>query len=274
MVDRLRFRFLKTGKDQFTDGVKFISFLRFLKQLVENWDERNRLLTLRHYLKKWDDKAKKLKERDDALDRAMDEINKRILTNTIDTMNNACVSAKPLKSIPVARAYDVFDRLRKQYYDWVKLRELWMQLMEKYMVNAEQRLNDLLRKKIRQWRDKAKKMTEEAAKRRIAKWLEERYRIANARKNWIDLATKYDLFCNNRLLYEIRKRLAQFAKARDMVDRLNYLGENINDSIDNFNEITEDVNDAIDTIQEIGDGISDAKDELEDILTFILRFRR
>ena len=137
-------------------------------------------------------------------------------------MNNACVSAKPLKAIPVARAYDVFDRLRKQYYDWVKLRELWMQLMEKYMVNAEQRLNDLLRKKIRQWRDKAKKMTEEAAKRRIAKWLEERYRIANARKNWIDLATKYDLFCNNRLLYEIRRRLAQFAKARDMIDRLRF----------------------------------------------------
>ena len=77
MIDRLRFRFLKTGKDQFTDGVKFISFLRFLKQLVENWDERNRLLTLRHYLKKWADKARKLKERDDALDRAMDEINKR-----------------------------------------------------------------------------------------------------------------------------------------------------------------------------------------------------
>ena len=75
---------------------------------------------------------------------------------------------------------------------------------------------------IRQWRDKAKKMTEEAAKRRIAKWLEERYRIANARKNWIDLATKYDLFMNNRLLYEIRRRLAQFAKARDMVDRLRF----------------------------------------------------
>ena len=62
-----------------------------MKKLIEEWDERNRLLTLRHFLKKWDNKAKKLKARDEALDKAMEEINKRTLTNTINTVNGACL---------------------------------------------------------------------------------------------------------------------------------------------------------------------------------------
>ena len=148
MVDKLRFRFLKTGKDQFCDGVKFMNFLNFLKQLVENWNDRNKLLALRHYFNKWADKARKLKEREDALNKAMDEINKRILTGTVDILTNAMISSKPLKAIPVARAYDVFDRLRTQYRDWYKLRGGWMELMEKYMTDAEKRFNDLIKRKI------------------------------------------------------------------------------------------------------------------------------
>jgi hypothetical protein len=48
--------------------------IKFLKRLFENWDDRNRLLILRKYLKKWNDKARKLKEREDRLKDALDEI--------------------------------------------------------------------------------------------------------------------------------------------------------------------------------------------------------
>ena len=77
LTDKLRYRFTKTGKDQLKEGVDYITLLKFLKKLFENWDDRNRLLILRKYLKKWNDKARKLKEREDRLKDALDEIEKR-----------------------------------------------------------------------------------------------------------------------------------------------------------------------------------------------------
>ena len=39
---------------------------------------------------------------------------------------------QPVRALPVARAYDFFDRLNKKYDDWKRMRELFMKLMEKY----------------------------------------------------------------------------------------------------------------------------------------------
>ena len=83
LTDKLRFRFTKTGYDQFKEGVDYITLLKFLKRLFENWDDRNRLLILRKYLKKWNDKARKLKEREDRLKDALDEIEKRQKDNLL-----------------------------------------------------------------------------------------------------------------------------------------------------------------------------------------------
>jgi hypothetical protein len=48
LTDKLRFRFTKTGYDQFKEGVDYITLLKFLKTLFENWDDRNKLALLRH----------------------------------------------------------------------------------------------------------------------------------------------------------------------------------------------------------------------------------
>ena len=95
-----------------------------------------------------------------------------------------------------------------------------MRLVRRYIGTADELRMNLLRRKLRQWRDNAHKLTEEAAKNRIARWTEERYRLANARKNWKDLADKYDMFINNRLLYEIRKRLRNYALLKDLTGKL------------------------------------------------------
>ena len=115
LADKLRYRFTKTGKDQFKEGVNYITILRFLKTLFENWDDRNRLIILRRYLRKWNDKAKKLKLREESLLDAFDTINLKNLTDATNTVKDVSIIKQIEKAIPVARAYDFFDRLRKIY---------------------------------------------------------------------------------------------------------------------------------------------------------------
>ena len=76
--------------------------------------------------------VKKLKQRDDALDRAMKEVDKKILDNTITTFTDACQAQKVLKAVPAARAADFFTQLRKVWGDWDKYRRRNMALMGKY----------------------------------------------------------------------------------------------------------------------------------------------
>ena len=67
----------------------------------------------------------------------------------------------------------------------------------------EKRLN-YLKRKLLQWKDKAKKMTKEVSGNRIAKWTLDAYKFATARKNWIDIADKYDIYINNSLTFQIK----------------------------------------------------------------------
>ena len=188
LAKNLKNKIRKDGLDQLKDGIDFLNLLKFLKTLFENWDERNRLVLLRHYLRKWNDKARKLKNRDKKTKKAMDEIEKRQLINDVDTIANACLCKKLTDSIPVARTYDFFDKLRDLANRRNKMYGLRTELLTRLIDKLSRYSMDNLRRKLRQWNDTAKKMKEEAAKNRIARWTEERYRIANARKNWRKLA--------------------------------------------------------------------------------------
>ena len=234
LADTIDSAFKKPLIDQLKDGADWVSLLKFLKNLFDDWDDRNRLLILRNYLNKWNDKAKKLKDRDDALDRALNDLEKRILINDINKVADASVTQQVVRSVPVARAFDFLDRMKKQYDLWNKLYAKFLKFLEKYIGTADEVRNNLLRRKLRQWRDNAHKLTEEAAKNRIARWTEERYRLANARKNWKDLADKYDMFINNRLLYDIRKRLRNYGLLKDLTDKLRNRFEKTGD--DQFKE--------------------------------------
>ena len=109
-----------------------------VKNLIENWDDRNRLLTLRHYLNKWNNKARKLKERDDKLNDALNHVDKRVLINSIDTISNACVTKQVVRAVPLGRIQDFLDRLRKNYELRMKLYQLFLKFMKRYIGTAEE----------------------------------------------------------------------------------------------------------------------------------------
>ena len=113
LADKLRNRFTKAGNDQFKEGVKHLILLKYLKKLFEDVDEINRLLLLKYYLNKWNNKAKKLKQREDYLREAFDTINLKNLIDATNTVKDASIVKKVDSAIPVARSYDFFDRLRK-----------------------------------------------------------------------------------------------------------------------------------------------------------------
>ena len=93
-------------------------------------------------------------------------------------------------------------------------------MLRKRIISTTKHYNDLLRNKLRQGLDKAKKIRDNAAKNRIAQWIEERYRIINARKNWKKLSNLYDLYMNKKPIYELRKRLIKYKTLEDLTNKL------------------------------------------------------
>ena len=86
LTNKIRNRFTKTGKDQFKEGIDYALLLKYLKKIFENVDEVNRLLSLKEYLHKWNNKAKKLKNRENKLKKGINEIEKRQLINDVNTI--------------------------------------------------------------------------------------------------------------------------------------------------------------------------------------------
>ena len=77
-----------------------------------------------------------------------------------------------------------------------------------------------LKRKLIQWKENAKKITKEVARTKIARWAIERNRIANARKNWRDMSNKYDMYVNKTALFQLKQRLRNWLKLRDMTETL------------------------------------------------------
>ena len=77
-----------------------------------------------------------------------------------------------------------------------------------------------LKRKLLQWNNNAKLISKEAGRNRLARWTEKTYKTAVARKNWKDLADKYDMFINKSYLYQLKTRLRNWLKLRDMAEKL------------------------------------------------------
>ena len=164
----------------------------------------------------------KLKKRDDKLRDAMDEMEKRQLINDVNTVADVSLCKRITDSIVVARAYDFYNKLKeidqRRRNIFKQRNELIRILIEKLTESNE----DILRRILRKWNDKAQKIKDEAAKKRIAKWTEDTYRIANARKNWKKLVDLYEIYTNKRPLYEIRKRLIKYITLKDLRNKLKH----------------------------------------------------
>ena len=220
LYDSIDKKIKKDGINQLKQGNKWLKLLGILNKIFDNQFWKNRENILRKYLYKWEENTRKLQLRDEALDRALEEINKRILVSNVDIMSDAMCSEKIIRSVPLARTKDFLEKLKNKYKLWKILYRKLLKLLRKYIDNGEDLKKNLLRKKLRQWLKNALKKQQENAKSRIARWIENRYRIANARKNWKKLVDKYDLYKNNGDLNYIRKKLKNYALLKSLTKKL------------------------------------------------------
>ena len=94
--------------------------------------------------------------------------------------------------------------------------------MGKYIESEDDKRINYLKRKLLQWRDNAKKATKEASGNRIARWTKDAYKFAVARKNWKDMSNKYDMFVNKTALFQLKSRLRNWLKLRDMAEKLRH----------------------------------------------------
>ena len=220
LMDNVNDKIKRDGLKQLKDGDYWLRILEILRKIFGEQDDRNNDKIKRRYLLRWIEKTRRLRDRENKLNDALNEIEKRQLINDVNVIANASLIKKFNDSIPVARAYDFFDKIRDMINRRNKLVSLKEHILRRIIEKIDRYTDDYLRKKLRQWNETARKIRDNAAKNRIAKWTEERYRISNARKNWKKLADLYDLYLQKRPLYDIRKRLIEYITLRDLTDKL------------------------------------------------------
>ena len=191
-----------------------------MRTLFENWDERNKFLAKRFFIRKWYMQVKKLRERDDKFDKALSLLDKKTLTDNVNTLADISTTHKYLKAVPVARASDFFNKLRKAWGDWSKIRIRILEIMGKYLESEEEKRINYLRRKLLQWNNTAKNLTKEINSSKIARWTERTYKTAVARNDWKKLTDKYDMFINKTALYQLKTRLSNWLKLRDFAEKL------------------------------------------------------
>ena len=115
-----------------------------------------------------------------------------------------------------------FLNLRRLWGDWDKIRKRILAIMGKYIESEDEKRINYLKRKLIQWKDNAKKMNDEIKRNKAAKWIAEKYKIATARKNWKDLSNKYDMYVNKTALFQLKSRLRNWLKLRDMSEKMRH----------------------------------------------------
>ena len=193
--------------EQLKEGVEFKKVLVLMRTLFENWEERNKFLAKRFFIRKWFMQVKKLKQRDTTLENSLKVVDKKLLENSVINMSDASEIKRICNAVPVARAVDFFTNLRRLWGDWDKIRRRILNIMGKYIESEDEKRM-------------AKKMTKEVSGNRIAKWIKDNYKYKVARQNWRDMSAKYDMFVNKTALFQLKQRLRNWLKLRDMAEKL------------------------------------------------------
>jgi len=92
--------------------------------------------------------------------------------------------------------------------------------MGKYLENEEERRINYLRRKLLQWNNTAKKLNKEINSSKVTGWTERTYKTAVARNDWKKLVAEYDIFINKTALYQLKTRLRNWLKLRDMAEKI------------------------------------------------------
>ena len=122
MAEKLRNRFTIVGLEQYKEGVEFKKILILMRSLFTNWEERNKFLAKRFFIRKWFMQVKKLNQRGNVFENALKVIDKKLLTNAVTTIADIGEIKRVQKAVSVARAVDFFTQLRKIWGDWDKIR--------------------------------------------------------------------------------------------------------------------------------------------------------
>ena len=112
-----------------------------MRSLFENWEERNKFLAKRFFIRKWFMQVKKLKERDTKFSKYLTEMDKKYLINCTEAITDVSQTKNILKAVTVARAADFFTQLRKAWGDWDKIRRRILAIMGKYIESEDEKRN-------------------------------------------------------------------------------------------------------------------------------------
>ena len=110
-----------------------------MRSLFTNWEERNKFLAKRFFIRKWFMQVKGGKKRDTILEDALKTIDKKLLTNSVTNLADVMQTKKVSNAVSVARAADFFTQLRKIWGDWDKVRRRILNIMGKYLESEEEK---------------------------------------------------------------------------------------------------------------------------------------
>ena len=84
------------------------------------------------------------------------------------------------------------------------------EILTKILYTLVVKKSNILKNYFDKWIDAKNKLKERAAKAAVARFIRDRFRLGNARKNWKDLVNKYKLINRNRNLFEFIKTLKKY----------------------------------------------------------------
>ena len=213
---------LEQHKEDYRNTIEFKKILILMKSYVEIRDEKNKLLTKRFFILKWYMQIKKLKEREEVFNEAINVIDKKMIIMNVNIINDISETNELLNAVRVARASHLFTQLRKIWGDWIKIRIRFLDIMAKYLESEEEKRINILKRKLFQWKKNSINLKKEASKIRLAKWIENSYKVSVSRKNWENLSDKYTFYINKSGLNQIKSHLINWLKLRDMSEKLRY----------------------------------------------------
>jgi hypothetical protein len=171
----------------------------------------------RNIFKNFNDMLKNKKN--DILKECFDKIKERAFYNVL----KKAVKIPDLLRIRILKKFinimkDKTDKLAKKRAAEMIIKNWRLYLNDKRQKNKEDILkrillelilkkSDILKNYFNRWRDINNKIKAEGAKRAIARYIRNRYRLGNARKNWVDLTNNVKLQNRNTNLFELIKTI-------------------------------------------------------------------
>ena len=71
-------------------------------------------------------------------------LDKKSLTDNVRTIADVSTLNKTLKALPLARASDFFNKLRRKWGDWSKIKIRILDIMGNHLENEDEKRNNIL----------------------------------------------------------------------------------------------------------------------------------